>query len=101
MTTGTDKDGHAENIADGKLRQLQQDLLKAQSDRVATQSKYELISSAPIDSLPQVVDDTNLHEYQNKMAELRRQYAEFSVALTPEHRKVAKIQGQIDELRDA
>jgi capsular exopolysaccharide synthesis family protein len=99
---GTDsKDGTRENVADAKLRQLQGEMLTAQSERVKAQSKYELIQSAPVDSLPQVLDDTSLREAQNRLADLRRQMAELSISLTPANSRIQKIQAQITEVEDA
>jgi succinoglycan biosynthesis transport protein ExoP len=95
------KDGTRENVADAKLRQLQGEMLNSQSERIKTQSKSELIQSAPVDSLPQVLDDTSLRDYQVKLADLRRQLAELSVSLTAENPKVKKIQAQIAEVEGA
>jgi len=103
MTDGGEggKEDHAENVTTAKLRALQTELLSAQAERVKAQSKYELVSSAPLDSLPEVVDDANLRDYQNKLADLRRQLAELRVSFTPENPKVVKIQLQIDEVEKA
>jgi polysaccharide biosynthesis transport protein len=101
MTTSTTKDGATENAADQKLNQLQTEMLNAQAARVTAQSRYELISSAPIDSLPQVVDDVGLREYQTRQADLQRQLAELGVSLTPENPKVEKVQEQINEVQNA
>lgn len=99
MTSGTGgKDGVRENVADEKLRQLQTEMLAAQAERIKTQSKYELVSGAPLDSLPQVVEDPSLRDFQSKLSELRRQYAELTTTLTPENPKVRKVQAQIEEL---
>jgi len=95
------KDGTRENVADAKLRQLQGEMLNAQSERVKAQSKSELISSAPVDSLPQVLDDISLREYQTKLADLRRQMAELSINLTAENPRIRKIQAQLTEVESA
>lgn len=95
------KDGTRENVADAKLSQLQGEMLNAQSERVKAQSKYELIQSAPVDSLPQVLDDSSLRDYQNKLADLRRQMAELRITLTPANPRIQKIQAQINEVEDA
>lgn len=87
-----------ENVAEEKLRQLQAELTKAQADRAATQSKYELASSAPAESLPEVLDDPYLKDYQVKLTDLRRQLAELSASLTPAHYKVQRVAAQITEL---
>ena len=102
MTGGGDgKDDHAENVANSRLRALQTELLAAHAERVKAQSKYELVSAAPLDSLPQVLDDSNLKEYLNKLAELRRQMAELRVTMTRENPKVEKIRQQIEEVENS
>jgi capsular exopolysaccharide synthesis family protein len=98
--SGEGKDGAKENVADAKLRQLQVEMLTAQAERVTAQSKYELISSAPPESLPQVLDDEGLRDYQAKLAELRRQLVELTTSLTPTNPKVVKIQAQINEVEN-
>ena len=86
------------NVAEDKLRQLQEELSKAHGDRVAKQSVYELVSSAPPESLPEVLDDKTLEDYQVKLTDLRRQLAELSAALTPAHPAVKKVQAQVTSL---
>jgi capsular exopolysaccharide synthesis family protein len=91
-----DKD--KENVAEGKLHQLQTELSSAQADRVSRQAKYELVTSGRIDSLGQVLDDGTLRSYDVKLADLRRESAELSATLTPEHYKVKRVQAQIAEM---
>jgi capsular exopolysaccharide synthesis family protein len=95
------KDGQKENVADEKFRQLQTELLKAQADRVAAQSKYEMTSLASANSLPQVLDDPSLQGYQSQLTDLRRQLAELSASLTPANPRVQKMQAQITQLEDS
>jgi len=95
------KTGERENIANSKLKELQSELLNAQGERVKAQSRYELISSAQVDSLPQVLDDTSLKTYQEKLADLRRQLAELATTFTATNPKVLRVQAQIDELENA
>jgi len=90
-----------DNVAEEKLRQLQEELSKAHGDRVARQSKYELASTAPPESLPEVLDDKTLGEYQVKLTDLRRQLAELSSSLTPAHPAVKKVQAQVTTLESA
>ena len=89
------------NVADEKLRQLQEELSKAHGERVAKQSRYELASSAPPDSLPEVLDDKTLGDDQVKLTDLRRQLAELSSSLTPVHPAVKKVQAQVLSLEGA
>jgi capsular exopolysaccharide synthesis family protein len=90
-----------DNVAEEKLRQLQQELSKAQADRVARQSQYELATKTPTDSLPEVLDDATLKDYQVKLTDLRRQLAELSSTLTPAHPSVKKVQAQVATLEAA
>jgi uncharacterized protein involved in exopolysaccharide biosynthesis len=91
-------DKEKENVNEEKLRQLQQELLKAQTDRIAKQSKYELAKSIPVESLPEALDDDTVRSTQSKLADLRRQLAELSSNLTPQHYKVQRVEAQIAEL---
>ncbi|HWR51666.1 MAG TPA: polysaccharide biosynthesis tyrosine autokinase [Bryobacteraceae bacterium] len=90
-----------ENLAEEKLRHIQQELSRAQADRVAKQSRYELVASAAADSLPEVLDSATLKDYQAKLTELRRELAELSISLTPNHPSVKRVQAQGQTLRSA
>jgi succinoglycan biosynthesis transport protein ExoP len=88
-----------DNVAEDKVRQLQEELSKAHADRVGAQSRYELESTASPDSLPEVLDDPTLKDYEVKLTDLRRQLADISSSLTPAHPAVKKIQAQITTLQ--
>jgi polysaccharide biosynthesis transport protein len=90
-----------DNVAEEKLRQFQDQVSKAQEDRVISQSKYELVSKASPESLPEVLDDPTLKDYQVKLTDLRRQLAEISSSLTPAHPAVKKVQAQVTALEQA
>lgn len=90
-----------DNVTEEKLRQIQQELSKAQADRVAIQSKYELLSTADPASLPVVLDHATINEYQVRLTDLRRQLAEAQSTLTPSHPTVKKIQAQVATLETA
>jgi len=90
-----------DNVAEEKLRQLQEQLSKAHGDRVATQSTYESASTAPPQSLPQVLDDRTLGQYNIKLTDLRRELAEISSSLTPANPAVKKVQAQVTTLESA
>jgi capsular exopolysaccharide synthesis family protein len=89
------------NVDEQKLLQLQEELSKAQADRVFKQSRYELASTAPPESLPEVLDDKTLEDYQVKLTDLRRQLAELTSSLTPAHPAVQKVQAQVTTLESA
>ena len=85
-------------VAEERLRQLQEELSRAQADRVAKQSRYEVAASRSAESLPDVLDYPTLRDYQVKLTELRRQFAELNSAFTSSYPKVKNLQAQIAEL---
>ena len=95
----TDDKDSKESVEQDKLKQIQDALSTAQADRIAKQSEYQIASSTPADSVPQVIDNTRLSEYQSQLADLRRQLAQLSSQYTPQHPKVIQIQAQIDDLQ--
>ncbi len=88
-----------DSVNQEKLKQEQMELSRAEADRISKQSNNDLLSSAPADSLPPVLDSGPLKGYQEKLTELLRQKADLSQSLTPSHPKVLHIQAQIDELQ--
>ena len=87
-----------ENLAESRLKEIQDELSKAQADRITNQSKFEEAKSKPADSLPEMLEDPTMREYRQKLTELQRQYVELSATLTPAHYKVQRVQAQINEL---
>ena len=102
--TGNDaltlKEGGA-NVAEEKLRELQAELMKAQGERVEKQAQYEISVSAPADSLPMVLDSTQLRDDQMKLDDLRRQVAALVPPLTEANPKVQHLRAQIREIEDS
>jgi capsular exopolysaccharide synthesis family protein len=90
--------GDKESAEQDKLKEVQAALSEAQSARIEKQSAYQIASSTPADSVPQVLDNARLSEYQAQIADLRRQLAELTAQYTPQHPKVLKLQAQIDQL---
>jgi capsular exopolysaccharide synthesis family protein len=93
----TDKN---QSVDDERLKQIQSELSTAQADRITKQSAYEIASTTPPEALPQVLDNGRLSEYQAKLADLRRQYAEQSTIYTPAYYKVRELQAQITDLEN-
>ncbi|HXM46176.1 MAG TPA: polysaccharide biosynthesis tyrosine autokinase [Bryobacteraceae bacterium] len=83
------------SVEEDKLRALQKDLLQAQSDRVAKESKYEMAAGSPPEALPDVLDDSALRDDETNLTELQRKSAELRIALTPQNPDVRRIQAQI------
>jgi capsular exopolysaccharide synthesis family protein len=90
-----------DSVAEGKLRQLQEELSRANGDRVAKQSQYEIAATSPPDSLPAVLDNSVLRDLQIKLADLRRELAQLRPSYKPAHYKVQQVQAQIEEVEGA
>lgn len=86
------------SVDDARLQRLQDQLARAQSDRIQKETRNTVASIADPQSLPEVLDDPALKEYRVKLAELRRQEAEMSSAFTPAYPKARHLQAQIVEL---
>jgi len=93
--------GDKESAEQDKLKEMQTALFEAEAERIAKQSQYQIAMSTPADSVPQVLDNPALTEYQTKLADLRRQLADLSAEYTPEHPKVRHVQAQIDDLEQS
>ncbi len=87
-----------QSVSEQKLGQLQTELSTAQEDRIAKQSRYELAEKAPIDTLPEVLDDDSLKAYHQKLADAKRQLADRMVIYTAEDPGVKKIQSTINSI---
>jgi capsular exopolysaccharide synthesis family protein len=90
-----------ENLSEQKLRQLQEALSKARADRIQKQSRFETASSVSPETLPEVLDDTALRDYQAKLTDLRRQRAELAMNFTPAFPKLKQTDAQITTLESA
>lgn len=83
------------NVSEEKLRQLQDELSKAEADRVARQSRYEMARAAAPETIPDVLNDTSLRDLQMKLTDLRRQEAELSTTFKPDYSRIKKLQAEI------
>ena len=90
--------GDTENIVNERLRQLQDELTKAQAERYAKESIYRLTESGDYGALPGVVDNKLIQELTARLSELERQKASLAPTFTNDYPKVKEIQSQIDEI---
>jgi len=89
--------GDIENIVNERLRQLQDELTKAQAERYAKESVYRLTESGDYSALPGVVDNKLMQELTARLAELERQKAALTPTFNRDYPKMKEIQSQIDE----
>jgi len=87
-----------QSVSEQKLAQLQAELSTAQEDRIAKQSRYELAEKAPIETLPEVLDDATLKTDHQKLADAKRELADAMVTYTAEAPAVKKIQATVTSI---
>jgi succinoglycan biosynthesis transport protein ExoP len=93
------KDGSS--VAEERLRQIQEELSRAQADRVVKQAQMNQAASSPVGGQPLILDDAPIREYKLRLADLQRNLADLNTTLTPEHYKVESVQAQIVEINSA
>jgi capsular exopolysaccharide synthesis family protein len=87
-----------DSVSEEELRRIQDELSRAMASRIERQSRYEMAAGSPVESLPEVINDSTLRQYQMDLTDLKRQLADLLVSLTPEHHKVKHVQAQVAEL---
>jgi polysaccharide biosynthesis transport protein len=93
----TDK-GASQNVASERLRQLQEQLTKAQSERYEKEALYRLVQTGESGALPGVFDNKLIQDLSERLAELKREHAQLSTTFNPDYPRVKEIQSQIDEI---
>ncbi|MEO8662121.1 MAG: polysaccharide biosynthesis tyrosine autokinase [Bryobacteraceae bacterium] len=99
--TGLLPSNDAPSSDEALLSRLQEQVARSQADRIRKESRDRVARQADPQSLPEVIDDPALKEYRVRLVDLKRQVAELSASLTPEHPKVLKVQAQVVELEAA
>ncbi len=87
--------GEKNSLSEEKLRQLQADLGRAQSARLARQSRFEMAGASSPETLPEVLNDASLRGYQAKLTDLQRQLAELGATFTGAHAGVKALRAQV------
>ncbi len=90
--------GNAENIVNERLRQLQEELTKAQAARYEKESLYRLVQAGDYGSLPGVFENKLMQDLTVRLAELKRDYAQLATTFNPDYPRVKQIQSQINEI---
>jgi polysaccharide biosynthesis transport protein len=101
MFTSERSNSEKTNVAEEKLRQLQEEASKAQGDRISKQARWEMTKTTPADGLPDVLNDSSLRAIQDKVTELRRERADLITTYTEKHSKVKRVEAQIAPLEAA
>jgi len=91
-------DGKPENIANDRLRDLQDELTKAQAFRIQKESLYRLVEAGDFSSLPGVVENKLMQDLTVRLADLKREQAQLAATFSSQYPKVKQIQNQIEQL---
>ena len=91
--------GDTENIVDERLRQLQDELTRAQADRYAKESLERLAETGDYSSLPGVVNNKLMQDLTERLADLEKEEAALTSTFTSDYPKVKQLQSQIDDVQ--
>jgi succinoglycan biosynthesis transport protein ExoP len=96
----TDK-GQEESIVNQSVREIQDELTKAEADRFEKESIFRLIQSGDYASLPGVFDNKLLQDLTVRLADLQREHAQLAATFTEDYPKVKETQSQIAEIQSS
>jgi capsular exopolysaccharide synthesis family protein len=91
-------DGKPENIANDRLRDLQDELTRAQAQRFEKEALFRLVEAGDLGSLPGVVENKLMQDLTVRLADLKREQAQLAATFSHQYPKVKQIQNQIAEL---
>jgi polysaccharide biosynthesis transport protein len=93
--------GDAESIVNQSVREIQDELTKAEADRYEKESIFRLLQSGDYASLPGVFDNKLLQDLSERLADLQRQHAQLAATFTEDYPKVKETQSQIEEIQSS
>ena len=93
--------GDAESIVNQSVRELQEELTKAQADRFEKESIFRLVQSGDYGSLPGVFESRLLQDLTVRLADLQREHAQLASTFTEDYPKVKETQSQIAEIQSS
>jgi succinoglycan biosynthesis transport protein ExoP len=93
--------GDGESILNQSVREVQEELNKAQADRMEKESIFRLIQSGDYSSLPGVFESKLLQDLTVRLADLEREHAQLAATFTEDYPKVKETQSQIAEIKSS
>ncbi len=93
--------GNAENIINQSVREIQDELTRAEADRFEKESVFRLLQSGDYSALPGVLDNKLLQDLTVKLADLQREHAQLAATFSESYFKVKETQSQIDEVQSS
>jgi capsular exopolysaccharide synthesis family protein len=89
------------NTATEKLKQLEAEYTKAQTERFEKEAYSGLIRLGSADSLPQLTNDALIANLTSKLADLRKEESDIAVTFSPEYPRRKRLRNQIEEIQRA
>ena len=93
--------GDAESIVNQSVREVQEELTRAQAGRMEKESIFRLVQSGDYGSLPGVFESKLLQDLTVRLADLERQHAQLAATFTEDYPKVKETQSQITEIQSS
>lgn len=90
-----------QNLANARLKQLQEEYTKAQAERFQKESLYNLVQTGKIRDLPGFLSNRLIQDLAVRLAELERDYAQLTSTVKAEYPKAVQLKKQIDSVRTA
>ena len=85
-------------LSEEKARQVQEELSKAEADRLAKQASYDAAISNSPETLPADADNGLLREYESKLAAAKADLVQLNGLYTPAHYKVVEAEARVAQL---
>lgn len=90
-------DGETENIVDQRLREVQDELSRAEADRYQREALFRLAEAGDYGALPGVFDNKVLQDLLDRLADLERQQAALAPEFKADYPKMKDIKSQIEQ----
>ena len=90
-----------ETVAQSRLKQLQDELSKAEADRIAKEAAYSLIQQGSPATAAALLDTGPLREYSLKLADAQQKFAQLQALYTPNHYKLKEASAEVGALKEA
>jgi len=91
--------GPSQNVENDQVRQLQEELTKAEAQRFEKEALYRVVEAGDYESLPGVSENKVIQDLTERLAELKREYARLSTMFNEDYPRVKEIQSQADEIK--
>jgi capsular exopolysaccharide synthesis family protein len=88
-----------QNLVNARLKQLQEEYTKAQTERFQKESLYNLVQAGRVQDLPGFLDNRLIQDLSMHLVELQRDYAQMTTTVKPEYPRAIALKKQIDTLQ--